>query len=624
MEDLYEVFFEDGSLVLAEMSSATRRMSVTYGAVKRDIENLAAEICRRKVCDRCIGLYGENSVRWITAFWAILKSGNMPYLMNLRQPTAFSDRILGSLDAAFVLDCDGKCPTEKTKLLFSDLSEAAKKAGGAEAFPTFCDRFAISTNGTTLREKVCFYDGDRIANQLLNINSMLGQAPDLVKPYRGKLKPLAFLPLYHIFGLEAMYFWYSLFGATFVFLSDMNPDTILRTVRKHEVTHIFAVPLLWHGLEKNLTKNLQSKPEETRKKFEKASGAVLKLWDISPALGRAAARKFFGAVRENIFGDSVQFCISGGSFISPSALKLINSLGYPLYNGYGMTEVGITSVELSKKASHRLLGSIGKPFASVEYSVGEKGQLLIRGTSLCRSMRVDGVSAETLGDFDTGDIVRIDASGRAYISGRISDLVFGDDGENLNPDFAEQGFSLPGALGFSVTGSSDNTKLCLVVRVDESAGEEEIACLNREIRLQNEALPVSYRVKEIIFTADPIAPAGAIKVSRAYLRRGLENGTIRPLDLGAKAPSAEPGDPESGSGDIKAVLREVFADILGVEESAITDDGHFMNDLGGSSLDYFTLIGEINARFGISLDFEADKFGYTLGDFEKIIRELVD
>ena len=43
-----------------------------------------------------------------------------------------------------------------------------------------------------------------------------------------------------------------------------------------------------------------------------------------------------------------------------------------------------------------------------------------------------------------------------------------------------------------------------------------------------------------------------------------------------------------------------------------------------SSLDYFTLIGEINARFGISLDFEADKFGYTLGDFEKIIRELVD
>ena len=32
-----------------------------------------------------------------------------------------------------------------------------------------------------------------------------------------------FLPLYHIFGLVAVFLWYAFFGATFVFLSDMAP-----------------------------------------------------------------------------------------------------------------------------------------------------------------------------------------------------------------------------------------------------------------------------------------------------------------------------------------------------------------------------------------------------------------
>ena len=96
MSDLFEVFFEDESLIMAEMSSTTRRLSLTYGSVKKDIFSLAEVICGMGISDRWIGLYGENSVRWIVGFWAILKSGNKPYLINLRQPTDFGDRILRS------------------------------------------------------------------------------------------------------------------------------------------------------------------------------------------------------------------------------------------------------------------------------------------------------------------------------------------------------------------------------------------------------------------------------------------------------------------------------------------------------------------------------------------------
>jgi long-chain acyl-CoA synthetase len=96
-----------------------------------------------------------------------------------------------------------------------------------------------------------------------------------------------------------------------------------------------------------------------------------------------------------------------------------------------MSEVGITSVELSKFAKERIRGSIGMPFDSVEYRINEEGHLLIKGSSLCSEVIIDGKEEPMPLWFDTSDIVSTDEDGRYYIRGRVSDIVFGDDGENL-------------------------------------------------------------------------------------------------------------------------------------------------------------------------------------------------
>ena len=44
-------------------------------------------------------------------------------------------------------------------------------------------------------------------------------------------------------------------------------------------------------------------------------------------------------VKKLLLGDKVKFCISGGGYLSNDTLRTINGLGYPLYNGYGMTEI---------------------------------------------------------------------------------------------------------------------------------------------------------------------------------------------------------------------------------------------------------------------------------------------
>ena len=54
-------------------------------------------------------------------------------------------------------------------------------------------------------------------------------------------------------------------------------------------------------------------------------------------------------------------------------------------------------------------------------------------------------------------------------------------------------------------------------------------------------------------------------------------------------------------------VKDVIIDKLGVEESAIKEDAHFVNDLGADSLDTVELIMEFEEEFGIEIpDNEAE------------------
>ena len=55
-------------------------------------------------------------------------------------------------------------------------------------------------------------------------------------------------------------------------------------------------------------------------------------------------------------------------------------------------------------------------------------------------------------------------------------------------------------------------------------------------------------------------------------------------------------------------VKEVIIDKLGVEESAIKNEAHFVDDLGADSLDTVELIMEFEEEFGIEIpDEDAEK-----------------
>lgn len=66
--------------------------------------------------------------------------------------------------------------------------------------------------------------------------------------------------------------------------------------------------------------------------------------------------------------------------------------------------------------------------------------------------------------------------------------------------------------------------------------------------------------------------------------------------------------------DVKAKVVSIIVDKLGVEESEVTNEASFTNDLGADSLDTVELIMEFEKEFDLSIpDEEAEKIE-SVGD----------
>jgi len=66
--------------------------------------------------------------------------------------------------------------------------------------------------------------------------------------------------------------------------------------------------------------------------------------------------------------------------------------------------------------------------------------------------------------------------------------------------------------------------------------------------------------------------------------------------------------------DVEATVKEIIVNKLGVEESQVTNDASFINDLGADSLDTVELIMEFEKSFDVTIEDEDAEKIQTVGD----------
>lgn len=609
---LFDVMFSERENVMYEKSDGYRITKTTYGQARESVIRLSSslsEIFSGAPRNSVVGLYMDNSLLWIELFWAILRAGFRPLLLNLRLDRERLEYALRVSGAVAVIS-DGAEFSVKT-VNAGDIEE--KEDGGAS--PVFGSSVLIMSSGTSSHVKVCSYTSNEFYFLIKNSYGIIKQCKAAKKHYNGELKQLAFLPYYHIFGLVAMYIWFAFFSRTFVQLNDLSPDTIVNTVKRHGVTHIFAVPLFWETVYKTAMKTIRSRGEKTLQKFERGM-KIADALSALPALYNAFTKKAFKEVRENIFGESISFMITGGSRVSGDVLRFFNNIGYRLCNGYGMSEIGITSVELSEDPRVIKAGYIGKPLEGITYAISEEGTLLVSGCCMAEYVIEEGVSRPRPALFDTRDLASC-VNGRYKIAGRADDVVIGADGENINPiPVEEKTERISGVRGACLLGvPSDGGDIpTLIVSVAKYTDKTRLSALNAAVAGALGELDLRSRVKKVVFTSDAMIQGSEFKLNRKRIRADYQSGR---MTLVTEDNAEEPGELDS----VALFIRECFAAALEKPADQISVKADLFADEGGSSLDYFAIIAALQKEFGVPFPADAGAGLSTVSALSDYVKE---
>lgn len=497
-----------------------------------------------------------NCPEWFEIFWGILMAGYRPFLIDARHDKALTEYFIKESLAVAIISNDGNEYEGIRTVKAGDVVRLDKRhilevaASADRTSRTYTERInsyewgdevALCTSGTTSTAKIFVYDCESMTSQFLTAREII-----TVNEYICNDEPkrnLCFLPLNHIFGFLANYLWYSFFGSTQIVPDKIAPSVLLSTCRDHKVTHILAVPLLVNNIAKGLLGKVSKQSRSKQFMFRRMIGLGLFAQRLGTSFGIKVSKALFKkSVLSQLAGTDVRCIICGGGHVLPESLRIINGIGYYTICGFGMTEVGISSMEKRPGIKYRLRGCVGVPVSSIEYKIvpfndkdSSAGELVIRGSSIHSAMIKGGEhiprELDAEGWFRTGDIGRL-VDGALYIEGRLKEVIVNESGENVYPDELEDTFlNIDGVKNFTVLGIKKESNplyedIVIVCQVDETtfASEELIEALRQKIAERNGTLPVYKKLNYALVTKDDLPLSNGIKIRRVVIKREAEVG----------------------------------------------------------------------------------------------------
>ncbi|MGL4206337.1 MAG: AMP-binding protein [Aeromonadaceae bacterium] len=203
----------------------------------------------------------------------------------------------------------------------------------------------------------------------------------------------------------------------------------------------------------------------------------------------------------------------GGGKSSLGLLAQAEELGLPLFEGYGLSEVG--SVVALNGAQARRLGSVGKPLSHVQVRLAEDGEVLIRGNAMLGYLGEPHSSSH--GEWlATGDWGEFDADGFLFIQGRKKSTIVTGFGRNVAPEWLEAELAaLPGLLQAFVYGDEAQGVQALLF----APGLQAHPQADEIITGLNHSLPDYARLTGWRFVSSPFTASSGELTANGRLRR---------------------------------------------------------------------------------------------------------
>ncbi len=244
-------------------------------------------------------------------------------------------------------------------------------------------------------------------------------------------RALSILPTAHIFERMVIYFY--LFMRIPIYFGK-DPRQLATLIKETKPTIMTTVPRLLERIYENILKVTKAKNFPAKIFLLRA---LRYAHVVDPSKKNSFLGKFFDffvfkKIR-NRLGGSFKYIISGSSALNKNICRFFLNLGFPICEGYGMTECSpVISLNTLEKLRP---GSVGKPLEFLEIKFGEHQEILVRGESVFRQYHnLDRKPFFTEdGFFKTGDSGFFGSEGQLYLTGRLKEMLKTSTGKYVSP-----------------------------------------------------------------------------------------------------------------------------------------------------------------------------------------------
>jgi len=449
-----EIYADRAAYLIKEVLGGEYK-PIYFPQVKSDVDSLGTKFIEMGLKGKKVAVIGENSYQWALTYFATTNGTGVIVPLDRELPQNEIRNLLQRAEVSAIVFSRKMEPIVKEALKgltginytinmsatndeAGDLSlnkligEGKKllEAGNREFVDAKIDREAMCsllfTSGTMGLAKGVMLSHKNLSANVYNMSKYVA-IPD---NYVG----LSVLPMHHSYEMTCHVLTGIYQGLTIAFCEGLK--YIVKNLVESKATVMLGVPLVFESMHKKIWKHA-----EINKKDKKMRGMIsisrkLKLYN------QPTIRKIFKDVHVAT-GGNIKLFIAGGAATNPKVIEDFEAMGFPMIQGYGMTEcapiIAVNKDRYSKAAS------AGFPMPGTEVKIIEEdengiGEIICRGESVMLGYFGDTEETNKVlknGWLHTGDYGYFDKEGFLYISGRKKNVIITKNGKNIFPEEVE-------------------------------------------------------------------------------------------------------------------------------------------------------------------------------------------